>query len=141
MSESSDTFFLKVIAANKYFYSDQAKNLIFETWNGQISFLPHHDHVVAAVFPGELSIQKSDGEWIHVVAGSGSMTFANNRAVVLVDTCETADEVDERRARESLERAKERSRQKLSTQEYRMNQASIARALSRLRFKGREYRN
>lgn len=40
------------------------------------------------------------------------MIFSNNQAEVLVDTCETQEELDARRAKESLERAKERMRQK-----------------------------
>ena len=40
-----------------------------------------------------------------------------------------------RRAKESLERAKERMRQKQSIREYYMSQASMARALARLQFK------
>ena len=63
------------------------------------------------------------------------MIFANNRATILVDTCESPDEVDKRRAEEALERAKERLRQKQSLREYKMTQASMARALSRLKFK------
>lgn len=35
------------------------------------------------------------------------MIFSNNQAEVLVDTCETQEELDARRAKESLERAKE----------------------------------
>ena len=66
------------------------------------------------------------------------MVFANNRATVLVDTCETEEELDARRAEEALERAKERLRQQQSQREYHMTQAAMARALSRLKFKGKE---
>lgn len=137
----TETFYLRVIATDKEFYAGQARNLIVQTLDGQVSFLAHHEQVVVAIAPGELSLQKPDGSWVHVVAGFGSMTFANNRATVLVDTCETQQELDERRAKEALERARERSRQHLSLAEYRMTQAAMARALSRLKFKGREYRN
>lgn len=137
----AETFYLRVIATDKEFYAGQAQNLIVQTLDGQVSFLAHHEQVVVAISPGELDIQKDDGTWIRVVAGFGTMTFANNRAAVLVDTCETQQELDERRAKEALERARERSRQHLSLAEYRMTQAALARALSRLKFKGREYKN
>ena len=48
---------------------------------------------------------------------------------------ETQEELDARRAKESLERAKERMRQKQSIHEYYMSQASMARALARLYLK------
>ncbi len=98
----------------------------------------HHAQTVMAIEPGELSIKTKDGEWINVVAGYGSMVFANNRATVLVETCETEDELDQRRARESLERAQERLRQKQSMAQYKMSQAAMARALSRLKFKDKQ---
>lgn len=134
MAESS-TFFLHVIAAEKIFYEGYAQCLVVNTVDGLTSFLSHHCQAMVAVSPGELAIKKPDGSWIRVVAGVGSMVFANNRATVLVETCETQEELDVRRAKEALERAQERMRQKQSLREYKMSQAAMARALSRLRFK------
>ena len=62
------------------------------------------------------------------------MNCANNRITVLVDTCETAEEIDVRRAEEAKERALEQLRQKQSVGEFKMTQSSLARALSRLEF-------
>ncbi len=134
MAESNQ-FFLHVIAAEKIFYEGYAQCLIVSTVDGLTSFLSHHCQAIVALSQGELSIKKPDGTWINVVAGVGSMVFANNRATVLVETCETQDELDERRAREALERAQERMRQHQSMREYHMTQAAMARALSRLKFK------
>ena len=58
----------------------------------------------------------------------------------LVDFAEKPEEIDERRAREALERAQEAMRQKQSIQEYHMSQANIARAMARLAAK-RQYTN
>lgn len=132
------TFFLRVIASDKKFYHDQAEALVVQTVDGQQEFLAHHSQAILAISPGELRIRTRDGEWIDVVVGYGSMVFANNRATVLVDTCETEEELDARRAEEALERAKERLRQQQSQREYHMTQAAMARALSRLKFKGKE---
>ncbi len=136
MAESS--FFLRVIAAEKVYYHDKAQALVVTTIDGKTEFLSHHAQTVMAIEPGELSIKTKDGEWINVVAGFGSMVFANNRATVLVETCETEEELDQRRARESLERAQERLRQKQSMAQYKMSQAAMARALSRLKFKDKQ---
>ncbi len=134
MAESSQ-FYLHLIAAEKVFYEGYVQCLIISTVDGQTSFLAHHCQSMVAVSAGPLSIKKPDGTWIHVVAGFGSMVFANNRATVLVETCETPEELDVRRAEEALERAKERMRQHQSMREYHMTQAAMARALSRLKFK------
>ena len=44
----------------------------------------------------------------------------------------TMEEIDEKRATEALERAKEAMRQKQSIQEFHMSQANISRAMARL---------
>ena len=137
----TELFHLAVLAADKKFYNDMARNLIVQTDNGRLSFLAHHEEMIAALCPGEMEIQKEDGAWIHVVGGYGSMVFAHNRATVLVETVETPEEVDERKAREVIERIREQQRQKMSIDEYRISQAAMARALSRLKFKGRHYTN
>lgn len=133
MAESNQ-FYLRVIAANKVFYSDYAECLVVTTVDGLTSFLAHHCEAMFAVNPGELDVRKPDGTWIRVVAGKGSVVFAHNRCTVLVETCETQEELDVRRAEEALERAKEELRQKQSQLEYRLSQAAMARAISRLRF-------
>lgn len=131
-------FYLKVIASDKVFYDGRARSLTVQTLDGQQQFLANHAQIMLAIDPGELRIIKTDGQLIDVVAGLGSMVFANNRATVLVDTCETQDELDARRAEEALERARERMRQKQSYQEYLLNQTALARAMARLKFKGRQ---
>ena len=57
---------------------------------------------------------------------------------VLVDTAEHPDEIDVRRAKEAKERAKEQLRQEQSIREYHMSKASLARAMSRLRYSSKD---
>ena len=49
------------------------------------------------------------------------------------DTAERPEDIDVRRAQEQQERAQEQMRQKQSIQEYYHTQASLARAMTRLR--------
>ena len=87
---------------------------------------------------GELRIQTDDGAWITGVVGSGFAQVINNRVSVLVDTAEHPDEIDVRRAKEAKERAKEQLRQEQSIREYHMSKASLARAMSRLRYSSKD---
>lgn len=64
----------------------------------------------------------------------GFCQVVNNRVTIIVDTAEYPEEVDIRRANEAKERAKEQLRQKQSIQEYYRSQASLARAMARLRY-------
>ena len=96
--------------------------------------MAHHEETIIAVQNGEMRMQKEEGgEWTYAVLGKGFCMAANNRVTVLADTVERPEEVDVNRAKEALERAQERLRQKQSIQEYHTTQAALARALTRLK--------
>lgn len=127
-------FSLRVIASNKVFYDERAQYLRINTLDGLFGFMAHHAPVVVAVETGPMDIVKEDGKRIEVLVSGGILSCANNRITVLVDTCETAEEIDVRRAEEAKERAEEQLRQRQSVGEYKMSQSALARALSRLEF-------
>ena len=106
--------------------------------DGEKEIQAHHENMVFAVEVGELRIQTEDGEWIVGVVGTGFAQVINNRVSILVDTAEHPEEIDVRRAREAKERAREQLRQKQSIQEYYMSKASLARAMSRLRYSSKD---
>ncbi len=138
MSENQ-SFSLRIIASDKDYFDGRAVYLNVHTLDGQIAIMAHHAPIVCAVEIGELDVQREEGDWIQVEVGKGILNCANNRVTLLVDTLETREELDIRRAEEAKERALERLRQKQSVQEYKMSQASLARALSRLEFSRKHY--
>ena len=127
-------FYLKVISSNRIFYEGFCTCLIIPSVDGAKAIMAHHEEVIVAVDNGEMRMQKEEGgEWSYAVLGKGFCMVANNRVTVLADTVERPEEVDANRAKEALERAQERLRQKQSIQEYHMTQAAMARALTRLK--------
>ena len=127
-------FYLKVISSNRIFYEGFCTCLIIPSVDGEKAIMAHHEEVIVAVDNGEMRMQKEEGgEWSYAVLGKGFCMVANNRVTVLADTVERPEEVDANRAKEALERAQERLRQKQSIQEYYMTQAAMARALTRLK--------
>ncbi|MDD3206047.1 MAG: ATP synthase F1 subunit epsilon [Lachnospiraceae bacterium] len=135
------TFSLKIIASDKTFYEGKAVSLVIPTIDGEKGILAHHEEMVIAVSIGELRFKLEDNTEHRAVIGSGFAQIANNRVMVLVDSAERPEDIDEKRAEEALERAKEQLRQKQSIQEYHMSQASLARAISRLKGKGIDHIN
>lgn len=127
------TFYLKVYASDRVFFEGQCQTLVIPQSDGLKAVQAHHENMVLAVSIGEAHIVEEDGTVIYAVVGSGMVQIFNNRVIMLVDSAELPDEIDSKRAEEALERAKERLRQKQSIQEYRMTQAAIARALTRLK--------
>ena len=127
-------FYLKVISSNRIFYEGFCTCLIIPSVDGEKAIMAHHEEVIVAVDNGQMRMQKEEGgEWSYAVLGKGFCMVANNRVTVLADTVERPEEVDANRAKEALERAQERLRQKQSIQEYHMTQAAMARALTRLK--------
>ena len=127
-------FYLKVISSNRIFYEGFCTCLIIPSVDGEKAIMAHHEEVIVAVDNGEMRMQKEEGgEWSYAVLGKGFCMVANNRVTVLADTVERPEEVDANRAKEALERAQERLRQKQCIHEYHMTQAAMARALTRLK--------
>lgn len=137
------TFWLKVIASDHVFYNGNCEALVVPAHDGEVGILPHREAMILAVQEGELKFRiPGEQEYHHAVVGLGIVQVANNRVTVVVDTAERPEDIDEVRAKQALERAKEQLRQKQSIREYYMSKASMARALSRLKasqHKGSEY--
>ena len=137
------TFWLKVIASDHVFYNGNCEAVVVPAHDGEVGILPHREAMILAIQEGELKFRiPGEQEYHHAVVGLGIVQVANNRVTVVVDTAERPEDIDEVRAKQALERAKEQLRQKQSIREYYMSKASMARALSRLKasqHKGSEY--
>lgn len=128
-----DTFGLKIIASDKVFYEGRCRNLIIPAPDGEVGLLPRHENMVIAIEVGIARMEVEAGEWNEIAVGTGFAEIVNNRVTLLVDTAERPEDIDVRRAQEQKERAEEQMRQKRSIQQYYHTQASLARAMNRLR--------
>ena len=129
-----DTFGLKIIASDKVFYEGRCRKLIIPAPDGEKGIQPNHENMVIAIVVGTAKVQLAgEDEWRDLAVGTGFAEIVNNRVTLLVDTAERPEDIDVRRAQEQQERAQEQMRQKQSIQEYYHTQASLARAMTRLR--------
>ena len=128
------SFFLKLIATDKVYYQGRVRSVVLPETDGQHEILAHHENLIMAVKGGWVKFQK-EGEdtWEEVIVGCGMAQVVNNRVMVLVETAESPEEIDVRRASEAKERAEEQLRQEQSIREYYHTQASLARAMERLK--------
>ncbi len=130
------TFNLSILAADCPFYEGPCESLIVPTSTGQYGILAHHTNMISAIIPGILFFRTEKGAEMQVASvSSGLVKIEDNDVLVLVDTAEHPDEIDENRARIAADHAKEEILQKRSLQEYRAAQAHLSRALNRLRAK------
>jgi len=127
------TFFIRIIAADRVYYEGLCESIIVPSIDGSIGVLANHENAVIVVGEGEITARLENGEKITAFVGKGFLQIMNNRCVLLAETVESPEEIDIRRAQESEVRATEQLRQKLSIREYYHNQASLARAMTRLK--------
>ncbi len=128
-----NTFSLKVIACDKVFYDGRCAQVVLPLHDGLKAIQAHHENMVIAVVVGIARMESTEGEVTEIAVGTGFAEIVNNRVTLLVDTAERPEDIDVRHAREQREHAQERMRQKQSIQEYYHTQASLARAMNRLK--------
>lgn len=130
-------FYLRVIAADHTFFQGRCRYLTVPAVDGEKGIMPHHEDMVIAVDDGEIRVEEENGSRHIGIVGKGFVQVFNNRVTLLVETAERPEEIDARRAQEAKERALECIRQRESIQEFHHSQASLARAMSRLKATGK----
>jgi F-type H+-transporting ATPase subunit epsilon len=122
---------LEIITAEQQVYSDEVDMLVAPGLEGQLGILPHHAPLMTALQPGEILIRKDGGDSFLAVSG-GFMEVMGNRITILADTCERSDEIDEQRAQQAIERARERIGNQEGDVQLEQAMASLRRAQVRL---------
>ena len=135
-----DTFQVHILAADRSFYEGPCLRLTIPTSDGEQGILAHHSDMIAAVLPGTLRYQAPEGPVQLAAVSSGLVKIEKNEVLVLVDSVERPEEIDAARARREADEAREAMLQKKSRQEYQLAQATLARAMNRLRVKAAEIR-
>ena len=120
------TFSLKIVACNKVFYDGECEILIYPAYDG-------HEQMTSTVEIGEIKFKLPDGTWMNAIVSDGLVEVDHNKVDVLVYSAEKPEEIDKFRAEAALERAKEQLRTKQSIMEYHISQASLSRAMARLK--------
>jgi F-type H+-transporting ATPase subunit epsilon len=94
--------------------------------------LPRHAAFITTLVPGELRIVRGEVEEIMAVSG-GFFEVRNDRVVVLADTAERVEEIDVERAEAARVRAEELLRERHEVADLVQTEASLRRALARLK--------
>lgn len=130
-----DTFQVHILAADRTVYEGPCVSLTIPTSDGEQGILAHHSPMIAAVQTGTLRWQAPGGEVELAAVSPGMVKVEKNEVLVLVDSAERPEEIDEVRARREADQAREALLQQRSRQEHQVAQATLARALNRLRVK------
>ncbi len=127
-----DTLHVEVVTAERELYSGEATLVSAPGSEGRLGILPRHAAMLALLKEGELRIELNDAEEPIFVSG-GFLEVSDNRVIVLADTAEHAEEIDEARAQEARRHAEESLANADSNEDRAALQGALARAITRLR--------
>ncbi|MCI6157844.1 MAG: ATP synthase F1 subunit epsilon [Peptoniphilaceae bacterium] len=130
-----NTFLLRIMAADHLFYEGQCRYLQFKTASGLYGIEAQHSDLISAIFPGMIRFVTGDGTERLAAVSQGMLKVEHGIALILVDTAERPEDINEQRARRAAEEAREEMMLKRSALEFRLAQARMARALGRLEAK------
>ena len=136
--ESAKTFKLDLLACERKFYSGDCQHLVFPSIDGQDAILPNHQTAVTVVRAGELKYLVDD-TWYYAAVGDGIIEITPKYVLLLSETIEKPEEIDKKRAELERDIALEKLRQKQSLREYYITNASLRRAMNRLKISSKEF--
>lgn len=133
-------FNLRVLSPDHPYYEGQCESLVITTTEGEYGVLADHSNTIIAVAPGTIKIKPLDDsgtpkEPMTAAVSYGVIKIENNQVLVLVNSIENPEEIDEARALRDVEAAKEAMLHQQSEKDYIMAKARMARAMNRLKVK------
>jgi F-type H+-transporting ATPase subunit epsilon len=95
-----------VTAEREVFAEEDVDMVVAPGAEGVLGILPRHAPLLTTLVPGVVRIKRGGAEEAMAVGG-GFLQVARDQVLILADTAERADEVDEARAEEARRRAHE----------------------------------
>lgn len=135
------TFKLHFMASDHMVYEGDAESVSVMTTEGSIGILAYHSNLIMAVVPGIVEyVPAGEGAAASGMTGKqtsvvsdGLLKVENNDVMILVDTAENPDEIDEARAKRAEEKAREDLKRANSNRDVALASAELSRALSRIK--------
>lgn len=124
-------FKLEIITPEKKFFDGETEQIIVRTTVGDVGILNGHEPYCAALGIGQIRVM-IDGKFRHAATAGGVIKVNRNKTVVLVDSCEWADEIDLQRAEAAKDRAEDRMKKAETDRQLRMAEVKLKRALNRI---------
>ncbi len=123
---------LELVTPYKRVLSEEVDEIQAPGTIGELGILPGHTPLLTTLKIGELCYRKG-GETFHVAVNWGYMEVGEESVSVLVETAETADQIDLARAKAALGRAEE-ALKRLSPEEkeFAVMEAALERAVIRV---------
>lgn len=131
---TQNVFNARIYEADSPFYVGPLVSLIVPTIDGSYGIQARHRNLVIAIVPGIMKYRLPDSEkMLEASVSEGMVRIEDGDVLVLVNTAERPEEIDIERSMARAEEAREAMLQKRSLQEYYSAEATLRRAMVRLR--------
>jgi len=126
--------YLEVVTPEKVLVSREVDMVVAPGTEGEFGILPGHIPFLSGIIPGELRFE-AEGKKEFMAVTEGFSEVSDNRVSVLVDAAEKATDIDVERARNALERARERLARERGAEDvdFLRAEAALKKALVRLK--------
>jgi len=125
---------LEVVTPEKVLVSQEVDTVVAPGTEGEFGVLPDHVLFLSGIVPGELRYT-SGSEEVSMIVTTGFAEVSNNKVSVLVDAAEKTGDIDIERARQAMERARERLAKERGTEDtdFLRAELSMKRAIARVK--------
>src|SRR4051812_43947707 len=98
---------VEIVTAERQVLAEQDVDMVVAPGTeGDMGILPRHAALLTTLRPGVLRLKRGSDEQVMAVSG-GFLQVANDRVLVLADTAERDEEIDEQRAEQARRRAEQ----------------------------------
>ena len=131
------TFHLQIVTPDRLVFDGEARQIILRTVGGDAAILAGHIDYSAPLGIGEAKLTDTEGKERTAACQGGLVTVSGGQVWVMATTFEWADEIDAERAQRARQEAEERLRAlDRSDEQFRIAEAKLKRALTRLHVRG-----
>jgi len=122
----------EIVTPEKVILKQEVLAITVPTKTGEITILPNHIPLISALQSGVIEIKTIDNKIETMAVSGGFIEVLPDKVVILADTAERADSIDEARAEEARKQAIELMEKKEEQVDFTAVQVKIAKEMARL---------
>ena len=132
-----NTFHLEMLSPERAFYSGECVSPTVPVFDGMLGIMAGHLPLTAAVFDGEASFTKPDGEKVVCAVSRGMLNVSGKEVRLLCGEIFLPNEIVETKEQYYLHKAENEMKQRQSAKRYALLELSLAEAMNNLNVKKR----
>lgn len=133
MFDSNKIIKFEIVTPERVVLKEMICQVTVPTEEGEITILPAHTPLVSILKPGVIEYKNEKGDTNIASVSGGFIEVLRNKVVLLADTAERAEEIDEQKANEARKRAESslKDLRQFDQERYASISGSIAKELAR----------